>query len=49
MGFSFAAERLNGLVVNHLLFGCCRIPATVDEKLTASTAGYGLPKKSAQS
>jgi hypothetical protein len=36
----FAGNLLNGLAIDNLLFGCCRIPAYVDEKFTAPTKGY---------
>jgi hypothetical protein len=36
----FWGNLLNGLAIDNLLFGCCRIPAYVDEKFTAPTKGY---------
>jgi hypothetical protein len=38
--FFIAGNFFNGLAIDNLLFGCCRISADMDEKFTAPTKGY---------
>lgn len=45
----FGLVYLNGLVADHLLSGCCRISAAMDEEFASPTAGYGLPQEGPQS